>query len=89
MSSSQARGGGQPSDGRGSYSPQDSSPANIINDILGSLEPERSKLIIVPLEIGEKDGATAGVAKKVSKNKGLKEEARKAFEATNRNEEVL
>lgn len=59
-------------------------------DVLGSLEPESSKLTIILLEIDKEARACPGIAEKVPRDIGLKVETKdsKVVKVDNEDEEV-
>lgn len=60
--------------------PRESSPTNLIENILDILELEGSQLTIVPLEFGKEAGISADVVEKVLRDRGLEAEDREVMD---------
>lgn len=56
---------------RGARTPTKSSAMQIIENVLDKLEPERSKITIVPLEVGEEVETYDAMAKEVPRERGI------------------
>lgn len=59
---------------------EESSLTKIIDDVMGRLEPERSKIAVVPLKTREEIGKITSMAEEVSEDRGLEVEDRYAVE---------